>query len=261
MADDERRMLFDTRGKRKHVIRVVYAILALLMGASLFLVVGPFNLAELTGGSSGSSASEVFEEQAERIEGRLAKNPDDEQLLLALTRAHINAGNAQVDVTSAAEPTALSLEAQTAFAAAAESWNRYLKQAGDEPSPSGAQLVAGTFFRLAEVGSTSLPELEANVDQAVSAQRIAAEQRPSVGAFSNLAIYEYFAFDFAAGEKAKKEAAALAASKAEAKAIENQLTSYSKRAKQFQKRTQRIARQEQRTGKEALETPFGLGGG
>ncbi len=78
MADGERRMLFDTRGKRKHVIRVVYAILALLMGASLFLVVGPFNLAELTGGSDGGSANEVFEEQAERIEGRLAKDPQDE---------------------------------------------------------------------------------------------------------------------------------------------------------------------------------------
>ena len=48
--DGERRMLFDIRGRRKHVLRVVYAILALLMGGSLFLVVGPFNLAELIGG-------------------------------------------------------------------------------------------------------------------------------------------------------------------------------------------------------------------
>jgi len=41
MADGERRMLFDIRGRRKNVVKVVYAILAVMMGASLFLVVGP----------------------------------------------------------------------------------------------------------------------------------------------------------------------------------------------------------------------------
>ena len=49
MADGERRMLFDIRGRRKHVVKVVYAILALLMGASLFLVVGPVNIGSLLG--------------------------------------------------------------------------------------------------------------------------------------------------------------------------------------------------------------------
>ncbi|HEX7293467.1 MAG TPA: hypothetical protein VF259_02880, partial [Solirubrobacterales bacterium] len=62
--DGERRMLFDTRGRRRHVIRVVYAVLALLMGASLFLVVGPFNLGELGGSGASSSANEVLEERA-----------------------------------------------------------------------------------------------------------------------------------------------------------------------------------------------------
>ena len=70
-------------GKRKHVVRVVYAILALLMGASLFLVVGPVNIGELLGdASSTTSASKVLDEQAERIERRLAKNPKNEALLL-----------------------------------------------------------------------------------------------------------------------------------------------------------------------------------
>ena len=36
----EHRMVFDIRGRRKHVVKVVYAVLAVLMGASLFLVVG-----------------------------------------------------------------------------------------------------------------------------------------------------------------------------------------------------------------------------
>ena len=63
----ERRMLFDIRGKRKHVVRVVYAILALLMGASLFLVVGPVNLGSLLGSSTGTTeTTKIFEERAQK---------------------------------------------------------------------------------------------------------------------------------------------------------------------------------------------------
>ena len=75
MAGEERRMLFDIRGKRKNVVRVVYACLALLMGASLFVAVGPFNIAEFFGGGGTTSAAEISEEQAERIEKRLARRP------------------------------------------------------------------------------------------------------------------------------------------------------------------------------------------
>ena len=51
-------MLFDIRGRRKHVVRVVYAILALLMGASLFLVVGPFSIGSLVGNGGATDASQ-----------------------------------------------------------------------------------------------------------------------------------------------------------------------------------------------------------
>jgi hypothetical protein len=260
-SSGERRMLFDTRGKRKHVIRVVYAILALLMGASLFLVVGPFNLANILGGSnsSGSSAATVLHEQAERIERRLVKSPDDEQLLLALTRARINAGNAQVEPTGETEAPTVSAEAREDFTAASEAWARYLKQT-KEPSASGAQLVASTYFRLAESGSTSLREIQENVAKAAKAQRIAVAQQPSLGAWSSLAIYEYFAGDFAAGEDATKRAVAESGSKSEAKAIEEQLAAYRKRAGEFQKSAKRATKQEQKAGKEALQNPLGIGG-
>ncbi len=253
----ERRMLFDTQGKRKHVIRVVYAILALLMGASLFLVVGPFNLGELVGNSGSSSASKVLDEQAERVERRLAKDPNNEELLLALTRARISSGNAQIEVVSEGEVPAVSPEARADFEAAGETWTRYLKQAGDEPSPTGAQLVAGTFFRLAESGSVSFADLESNLEKAVEAQQIAAVEQPSVGSLSTLAIYEFFNGDFAAGDKATKQAAAKAPSKREAKSIEKQLDEYRQRANQFQKGVQRAAKQRQQAGKEQFQNPFG----
>ena len=49
---DQRRMVFDIRGRRKNVVKVVYAALAILMGASLILVAGPgINFGSLFGGN------------------------------------------------------------------------------------------------------------------------------------------------------------------------------------------------------------------
>jgi hypothetical protein len=264
MAPDsgERRMVFDTRGRRKNVIRVVYAILALLMGASLFVAVGPFNIAELVGDGGSSSASEVLDEQSERIEGRLAKDPTNEQLLLALTRTRIGAGNAQIEPGTETSAAVVPAAAHDDFSAALTAWNSYLEQAGDEPNPSAAQLVAGTFFQLAESGSTTLAEIEENVSKAAEAQQIVAEQQPSVGSLSTLAIYEYFAGGFVAGDKATKQAMALAPSKAEAKSIEKQLDQYRKRAKQFVTQAEKIAKAQPNAGKEQLQNPLGgLGAG
>lgn len=260
-SSGERRLLFDTRGKRKHVIRVVYAILALLMGASLFLVVGPFNFANILGNSSTtSSAANVLHEQAERIETRLAKSPEDEQLLLALTRARIGAGNAQIETTSETEVPTVSVEAKEDFEAGSQAWARYLKQA-KEPSASAAQLLAGTYFRLAEAaGSTSLLETEEYVARATKAQSVAAEQSPSLGSLSTLAIYQYFNSEFAAGDRTTKRAAAEVNSKAEAKNIEKQLAEFRQRGKKFDKQKQELAKVQKEVGKQKLENPLGVGG-
>lgn len=263
MASDggERRMVFDTRGRRKNVIRVVYAVLALLMGASLFVAVGPFNLAEIVGNGSGGSASEVLDEQSERIEGRLVKDPTNEQLLLALTRTRIAAGNAQIEPGTETSVPIVPAEARDDFDAAIAAWDSYLEQVGDEANPAAAQLVAGTLFQLAESGSTTLSDIEENVSKAAEAQRIAADRQPSVGALSTLAIYSYFAGDFAAGDKAMKAAKALAPAKAEAKSIEKQLDQYRKRARRFVKQSEQFKKAQPDAGKEQLQNPFGgLGG-
>jgi hypothetical protein len=262
-SSGERRMLFDTSGRRKRVIQVVYALLALLMGGSLFLVIGPFNLGELVGSSTSSgSASEVFEEQVERVEGRLAKDPDNEQMLLTLMRAEINSGNAKVEPVAEGETATIPPEARTDFAAASETWKRYLKAVGDDPNPSAALLVAGTFFRVAESGASSLSEIRGNVKLAAEAQRIAAEAQPNVGTLrSTLAIYEFFNGNFAEGDRLTKQVTAEASSKQEAKAIEAQLDEYRKSAKQYLQGVQETLKQERQAGKENLQNPFsGLGG-
>jgi hypothetical protein len=257
----ERRMVFDIRGRRKHVVRVVYAILALLMGASLFLVVGPVNLGSLFGASNSvSNAASLFEEQAAATERKLKKSPDDPALLLSLTRIRISAANALTEVDPTTGQPTITPEARDQLEKAGNAWARYLKQAGDNPSPSAAQLSAGALFRLAE-SSTTGAEAEANVKAAAEAQEIFAEAQPSLGAVSTLAIYKYFAFDFAGGDKEGKHAQSLATSKSQKKEVEKQLAEVRKRAKAFQKQVKESAKATKGTGKEALEKPFGgLGG-
>jgi hypothetical protein len=260
MAQDEHKMLFDLqRGRRKTAVKVVYAILAVLMGASLFLVVGPVNIGELFGGSSASSsASKLFDEQAERIEARLVKDPTNEQLLLQLTRARINGGNSQIEVVSETEVPTVSPEARKDFEGGSEAWSRYLKNA-KEPSPTGAQLVAGTFFRLAE-SSTSVLEAQEYVAKATKAQQVAADQSPSLGSLSTLAIYQYFNGEFAAGDKTTKQAAAKSSSKAEGKNVEKQLAQYREQSKKFDEQKKELAKVQKEVGKEQLQNPLGLSG-
>jgi hypothetical protein len=252
----ERRMLFDVRGRRKHVIRVVYAVLALLMGGSLFLTVGPFNISELIGTGGTSSAAAVLDEQAERIERRLVKKPTDETLLLSLTRTKVAAGNAQIERDPASGATIVPTEAKADFEAALDAWHRYLKRAGSGANPSAAQLIAATYFSLAESGET-LDDISTNIEQAAEAQQIVARARPSVGSLSTLAIYEYFNGDFAAGDKAAKEAERRATTKSETKAIEKQLTQYRKRGKSWVKQKKKFAKLQKGQGKEALQNPVG----
>lgn len=248
-------MLFDIRGRRKHVVRVVYAILALLMGASLFLVVGPFNIGNLINGSSASNAAKVLDEQAERIEQKLVRNPDDEALLLSLTRTRIAAANALTEVDPQTGATVNTVESNRERERAVEAWNSYLKQA-KEPSPSAALLVAGTYFGLAE-GSGDLELVVANVNRAAETQRIAADAQPTINSLTTLAIYEYYAGNFAAGDKVAKQAEAKAATKSEKKEIGTQMAEYRKRGKAFENQKKEFAKAEKGQSKERLENPFG----
>ena len=254
MAEGERRLVFDTGGKRKHVVRVVYAILALLMGGSLFLVVGPVNIGSLLGTSGTTSASKVLDEQAERTEQKLRREPQNETLLLSLTRTRIAAGNSLTEVNPETGATAQTVEGRQELQQASEAWNRYLKLT-KEPNPSAALLVAGAYFGLASSGS--IEEAEANVRKAAGAQQIAAEAQPTINSLSTLGIYQYYAGNFAAGDKAAKQAEAKASTKSEAKEINKQMVEYRKRGKEFEKQKQLLAKQEKSQGKEALKNPLG----
>jgi hypothetical protein len=270
---DEHRMLFDLRGGRRgKMVKVVYALLAVLMGLSLFLVIGGFNLAELfSSNSANGDAAKPYEEQSARIEAKLRKDPEDPNLLLSLTRAQVNSGNAQVEI-AANGTREITVDALQEYQKANQSWTEYRK-ATDEPNPAIAQLMAQTLLQMAEY-SRGYAEVDTNLNGAVEAQKIVAEQRPTVNSLTTLAYYTYFTGDVAAAEKAKAEAKKLAGGKTEEEAIDQQLNPVKKQAKTYlaaKARAEKEAKAAQKGGQggqgapETIEpgaSPFGssLGG-
>jgi hypothetical protein len=259
----ERRMLFDIRGKRKHVVRVVYAILALLMGASLFLVVGPVNIGSLLGNSNTTTeTTKIFHERAERLERELRKDPSDEAKQLALVRTRLNAGTAAAasDSRSGNPPGP---EAREEFEAATAAWDAYEKQVGKQnASPALAQLVAEAWVRLTENPSAGFEEAFESLNEAARVQTIYAEGKPSASSYSRLALLQLIVGNFKEGDKSGKKAESLATSKEQRKEVSKQLESARKQGKKNLKSKKEIAKSEKGKGKEQLENPFGgLGGG
>jgi DNA repair exonuclease SbcCD ATPase subunit len=272
MAQDEHKMLFDLqRGRRKTAVKVVYAILAVLMGASLFLVVGPLNIGELFNSSSSSSgdAAKPYEEQAERLEVKLKKDPEDPRLLEGLTRARVTAGNSLLSVEPDEEDLNAALQQ---YQLASSSWSEYL-EATDEPAAGTAQLVAPALLSLAERART-YDQAQRNIEAASEAQGIVADQRPTLNSYSTLALYTYFTGDFKAAESAQAKAAKLTREKFEREQLDKQMEEVKKNAEKFQKARKQAAAAEKAAAKgnggkpQSLENPanslsgsFGAGTG
>ncbi len=249
-------MVFDTGGRRKRVVQVVYGLLAIIMAASLLLVVGPFSVGDLFSAQDASdSAADALDKQAANVERKLKKDPNDEALLLALTRTRISAGNSRVRIDPATGGQTVTSEARAEYQQAAEAWERYLRAAND-PSPSLAQLAATAFFSLAQT-ATSGAEAAADLKAAAEAQKIVAAARRNLGTVSTLAIYDYYSFDFRGGDRVAKQAQSLATSKAQAKSVRTQLAEIRKQAKKFQKQQALLAKVGKGQGKQQLQNPLG----
>jgi hypothetical protein len=265
-GNNEHRMVFDIRGRRRHVVKFVYALLAILMAGSLFLVTGAVNLNSIFGGSSsGESAAQVAEQQAVAIEQRIKKEPAKEEVLLGnLTRARVTTANAMYsELVSESNPSESGVEEWLhQLSTASEDWTKYLA-AAKEPSIGVAQVVAPAMFQFAE-NSTSTDAALENIKIAAEAQTMVAEQRPSLGTWSNAAIYTLFTLDFKKAEEQKEEATKLANTKFERESFENKYEEVEKNAKEFGKQVKleevtKKSQQSESSGKEALQNPLNLG--
>jgi hypothetical protein len=258
-GSDEHRMVFDIRGRRRHVVKFVYAILAILMALSLFLVTGAINVGSLFGSSSTSeSAVSTFEDQAEGIEKKLVKTPGEEDLLASLTRARINTANAMI-TNGALESQDRFEELKQQLALVSEDWTKYVK-ASEEPSPGVAIQVAPALFQLAEYSSGG-SAAEENIKAATEAQEIVSDARPSLNSLSTLAFYRLFTQDYKGAKQALNEATKFGGDKFEREQLENKYEEYEKNAKTFGKSLQaEKASSSEAAGKESLEKPLqGLG--
>jgi hypothetical protein len=256
---DEHRMVFDIRGRRRHVVKFVYAILAILMAASLFLVVGPVNLGSLFGGSEGASNPALpFEEQAEGIERRIVKEPENANLYASLAQARILAGNQSVQETET--QLVQTVESRAQYEKASEAWSKYLK-ATNEPRPNTAAQMATTLFTLATV-SRSIPEAQANIKAATEAQEIYAEQQPTLNSLTNLSYYQLFNGEQKQAHATSAEAEPKAGNKFEREQVGNLFEEKEKLANLFAsevKKTEKEAKEGKKNGAnpEAFESSLG----
>lgn len=255
----EHRMVFDIRGRRRYAVKVVYAILALLMGVSLFLVVGPVNIGEIFSNESGSAnLAAQFESEAEELEVRIRKQPENPNLYVGLMRARVNAARSlyKIGEEERQEPTP---QAVQQLQLASEAWSNYLK-ATDEPTVGVAQSMAPQLMTLASYGG-ALAEVKANVAAAVAAQKIVAEARPSLGSLSNYAFYSAINGEYAQARKIAKEAQKYANSKLERENLQTELKRYEEVGHEFRKNAKEVEKREAAAGggKQKLESPLGGG--
>jgi tetratricopeptide (TPR) repeat protein len=188
-------MLFDLKGKRKRVVQVTYVILAVLFGGSLVLfgtgsgVSG--GLVDAITGNSSSAENTAFQDQVERTQEAVQKNPKSEDAWLDLTRAQFNL--AASPEGSDAKTGQLSDEGQQAVLETINAWERYLKLKPKRPDAATAQFAALAY------GATQ------NYKAAVRTQKLAVTSRPNPNSYYQLAQFAYAGGDVEEGDKAAAE--------------------------------------------------------
>lgn len=262
-GDKEHKMLFDIRGRRGNVVKVIYAILALLMGLSLILLAGP-GIGGIGGGGGVDNDEAVsrLQDRSAKIERELAKEPQNADLIVALTRNHLSTANLLAEPSPTGEllPT---IESRGELEKASAAWSEYL-EATDEPSAGAAAQMSGALFTLAQTSRT-LREANNNIVAAAEAQKLVADQRPSLGSRSTQALYTLYTFDYKEADQALAQAMKFANTKAERQSLQAQYDEVEKRAKQFQKEFNEAKKAEKQAGaagnpQESLQNPLGLGG-
>jgi hypothetical protein len=260
-------VLFDLSGKRRRVVQVVYATLAILMGGSLVLFgIGsdaPGGILDAVGlgSNDGGSSSPQYDEEIENAEERLASNPDDERALLDLAHYHyLAATESGIETDPETLVVTVSEDARQELEESVAAWERYLETDPKRPNASGASDAAQAYRYLNDA------------DGAAAAQEIVAESQQTAAAYYQLALFRYADGQLKAGDEAGQQAVA-AADQADRKRIEQIVEELGKRAREQQEQLEKAAEQAEEAGGGAggaaggatgqqLQDPFGaLGGG
>jgi len=195
-------MLFDLRGRgRRRTIKFVYITLAVLMGGGLVLFgIGGGGAMQgglvdaITGTSGGDTGTERLETRERQALRATQANPRDAPAWAALARARVQTAGLGENFEPSTDAYTDSGKAK--LAAAAQAWEKYLALDPENPDDRVAALMVRAF----DPSGLNRP-----VD-AVSAQEIITEARPSDTTFARLAIYAYQAGQTRKGDLATREA-------------------------------------------------------
>ena len=217
-------MLFDLRGRRRRAVQVTYLLLALLMGGGLVLfgVGGSVSgglLDAFKGGGGGSSGDSALQDQVKKEEERLAKNPQNAAVLVALIRDNYSLATSQRDSGTVGFPD----DAKDELRKADEYWQRYLRTAPGEPNPEAASYALQVY----DVAALNKPK------EAAKAAAILANDSNDVASYLRLVAYAARAKDKRTADLATKKAVDLAP-KAQRKQVEQQAEALKKQAQQQQ---------------------------
>ncbi|HEX6115475.1 MAG TPA: hypothetical protein VFY99_00150 [Solirubrobacterales bacterium] len=256
-------MLFDLSGKRKRVVQVVYAALAVLFAVSFVgfgigsdAAGGLFDAFGL-GSDDNSSGNPAFEDQIDEAEQKVAADPKDEQALSDLVQLHYQAGNDAVEVDEATGQISMTTESEQEYNEAASAWQDYLKVA-KKPDGSTAAIANQAYGILLQFAEPT--EVSTIAEDAVVPAEISAEDTPGVGPWATVAQYAYFAGDTKLGDEATQKALDEADS-SQRKQLAKDLAAAEKSAVKLAEEIKKQA--EKGGGEEAFTNPLeqGIGGG
>jgi hypothetical protein len=212
-------MLFDLGGRRKNVVKVVYAALAVLMGGGLvFFGVGGSVSGGLLDAFTGGNQVEGNEEIQKSIDSRektLETQPRNEAALRGLVRDYYQQASTKIPEGAAQFPP----EAMPDLQKSSAYWQRYVKIAGDKVNLS----LAGLAGQLYGAEALNRP------DDAQEVYRVIAERNNDVNSYAQLVSAATIAGDQRTVDLATIKALDLAP-KGQRKEVEKQLKEIKRQA-------------------------------
>ena len=197
-------MLFDLRGKRRRLIKVVFFLLAVAFaGSTVIFFVGSgansggsiFDIFG-SGGAHGGGGGGGFDDQIERYEKRLETNPTDERSLKLLARAKFNQATSGDKYNQ--ETGQFTDKAQEDLQASTSAWERYLKTDPKKLDTNVATVMVQVYAGLNDSA------------QAAATQDLIVEERPNSAGYAQLATYLYLDGETKKGDLAAERSIELA---------------------------------------------------
>jgi tetratricopeptide (TPR) repeat protein len=194
-------MLFDLKGRRRHVVQAVYLLLAILIGGGLVLfgIGGGANgglLDAFKGGGGSSKGNQILEKQVQTAQQQLAVNPQNQAALALIVKDSYQMASAEADPTTGA----FTKDGQKKLQQAASAWDRYL--ALNPPKPDDT--LASYMVQVYGVSGLNQPA------KAQKAAEIVSAARPSANAYILVVQYASLAGDTRTAKLAAQKALSLA---------------------------------------------------